>query len=195
MSKHFSFVALVVGMLVLFSCSTVNTLEMLNGRMHNVKRTTFCSVPVHTQAEVVKTDAELEQEAKEATAALKMEMRRLVSLARADAQVAKDKAKQFEMRVGMYTKLCGWALIGLGLVAHCFVSAPTLRSIASSVACGGVCIVVLGMLIKWTIGWELYILLGVLAIGIPALYKLRHKGYGLKDDDERLIERRKRMAP
>ena len=181
MSTSISFVA--VGMLVLLlSCTTVDTLEMMDGRMHNIKRTSFVGIPVHTQAEVVKTDAELAQEAKDATASLKMEMERKLAVAEADAQVAKDKAQVFETRVGTYTKLGGFAIIALGLLAHCLVSAPTLRSIASSAVCGGACIVLIGIVIKWTVGWELYILLGVLAIGLPVLYKLRRKGIGKHND-------------
>ena len=201
MSKHFSFVALVVGMLVLFSCQTVDTLEMMDGRMHNVQRTTFCGVPVHTQAEVVKTDAELEQEAKEATSALKMELERKLELAEADADAAKFATKEFETWVGSCTKLCGWALVALGVVGHCFVSGSTLRSIASSTIASGYGIMLVGILVKKGASWEAWLaIVGSAIVIVPTLYLLRKKGLGKAtapkdEDDERVDERRKRMAP
>ena len=176
MSTKISFVA--VGMLVLYSCSSVSTLEMMDGRMHNVTKTSLIGIPVHTQAEVVKTDAELAQESKEATASLKMEMERLVALANADAESAKAKTKAFETRVGSLTKLGGFALIALGFIMHCFVSGSTLRSVASSTIAGGFLVVLTGVGIKAAATWELWLLGALLVAMLPTLYFLRNKGLG-----------------
>lgn len=185
MSKHFSFVALVVGMLVLFSCSTVDTLEMYEGRMHNIKRTTFCGVPVHSAAEVVKSDAELEQEAKEATSMLKTQMERLVAEAKADAQTAQFETKEFETWVGSCTKLGGWALVAIGVVMHCFVSGSTLRSIASSVIASGYGVMLVGILVKKGASWEAWLaILGSAIVIVPTLYYLRNKGIGKKESKD-----------
>jgi len=178
MSKHL-FVVGSLGVLVLlfFACNSMSTIEQIGGRPHNVERSTLLGIPLSTKETVIKTDKEIEQDAKEATAKLKQDMERKVAEAKANAQAAKDKAKQFETRIGSLTKLLGFALLGLGILAHLFVSAPHLRSIATSVACSGGVVVLLGIVIKWTVGWELWLLLGTVALMAPVMYKLRKRGF------------------
>jgi small-conductance mechanosensitive channel len=165
---------------LLFACQTDETLETIDGRKHNVTRTTIIGIPVHTEAKVVKTQEtqeELQADASAATSALKLEMERKVAEAEAKAESAKSEARAWETRVGSITKMVGFGLIALGVCWHLFVSSGVKRSIGSTIIGSGFVTVAIGMAIKLTVQWDLIGLLAIiLAVVVPLLYRYRKKG-------------------